>query len=320
MKHITLLLSILLFSTSVMAQDIDPFDVDMKRSIDPSADNATSKSDNKSVNTTDISDNKTTLKNRVIDNETLSNDKKPTTVTDNKTTIPNDNGTSTTKKVTSVLNDNGSKTITTNITTISTDNGTTTTTTTTTTAIVTDNITVSDGRAVGSSDNSTALVKKEGFFSGKPFTGLDGKQIFYVMLTGGYSSSDGRGKFNSYPGALVGATVGKQFFKYFAVEGFLGYNSAYFQSIELRGYAMLQRVIRISNNKYVIPNIGVGVSLATSQKSNGTGVNESDIGITGKVGVRFIMGRVMFGTSIDYAGRFLIHSSFSVLAEVGLIF
>ena len=333
MKHITLLLSILLFSTSVMAQDIDPFDVDMTRPINAPIDNTTDKSGDKTSNKTDASDNKSTpvKKNKdgsmiILDNETIDKDRSATEV-DSRIVVPTDNKSSatdnktssqentTTSHVTNVVNDNGTTT-TTKVTTISSDNGTTTTTTTTTTtatAIATDNISVAG-------DNSTALVKKEGFFSGKPFTGLDGKQIFYVMLTGGYSSSDGRGKFNSYPGALVGATVGKQFFKYFAVEGFLGYNSAYFQSIELRGYAMLQRVIRISDNKYVIPNIGVGVSLATSQKSNGTGVNDSDIGIIGKLGVRFIMGRVMFGASIDYAGRFLVHSSFSVLAEVGLIF
>ena len=357
MKHITFLLSIFLFSTSVMAQDIDPFDVDMKRPINSPVDSATNKSDNKKANKKDNktdtkdkkstpvkndsngktvildnitidkdgsstevdsrivvpTDNKTTPNNKMNDNKTADNK----TATNNKsTTVTGDNGTTTTNKVTSVLNDNGTTT-TTNVTMVSSGSGTTTTTTTTTTtatAIATDNISVAG-------DNATALVKKEGFFSGKPFTGLDGKQIFYVMVTGGYSSSDGRGKFNSYPGVLIGATVGKQFFKYFAAEGFIGYNSAYFKSIELRGYALLQRVIRLSDNKYVIPSAGIGVSLATSQTSSGgTGVNDSDIGLSGKLGVRFIMGRVMFGASIDYTGRFLVHSSFSVLAEVGLIF
>ncbi len=368
MKHITLLFSILLFSTSAMAQDIDPFDVDMKRPIDtPTADTTNKKvksTANKKDNTTDTKDKKSTPVKKdknggtvILDNVTIEKDgsatevdsrivvpadnktaplKKATdnksVVADNKTasnkntdiatdnlTVSSNNGTTTTNNVTTVLNDNGTTT-TTKVTTISSGNGTTTTTTTTTAAtVVADNISVSSG--TGSSDNATASANKESFFSGKPFTGLDGKQIFYVMVTGGYSSSDGRGEFNSYPGVLIGATVGKQFFKYFAAEGFIGYNSAYFQSIELRGYALLQRVIRLSNNKYVIPSIGIGVSLATSQSSSGgTGVNDSDIGLSGKVGVRFIMGRVMFGASVDYTGRFIVHSSFSVLAEVGLIF
>ncbi len=335
MKHITLLLSMFLFSTSIMAQDIDPFDVDMTRPINAPIDNTTDKSGDKTSNKTDVLDNKSTpiKKNKdgsmiILDNATINKDSSATEV-DSRIVVPADNKSSatdnktssqestTTSHVTNVVNDNGTTT-TTKVTTISSDNGTTTTTTTTTTA--TDHISTSSNNGIISSDNATTLAKKESFFSGKSFTGLDGKKIFYVMVTGGYASSDGRGTFNSYPGALVGATVGKQFFKYFAVEGFLGYNSSYFESIELRGYAMLQRVIRLSDNKYVIPNIGIGVSLATSQKSEGTGVDDSDIGISGKLGVRFIVGRVMFGASIDYTGRFLIHSSFSVLAEVGLIF
>ena len=78
MKHITLLLSILLFSTSVMAQDIDPFDVDMTRPINAPIDNTTDKSGDKTSNKTDASDNKSTpvKKNKdgsmiILDNEML---------------------------------------------------------------------------------------------------------------------------------------------------------------------------------------------------------------------------------------------------------